>query len=663
MANANLEDALNSMLRTDYIALSDTPKLQMLSKYYVDYGGYVSQVVGPTDQLIVGRRGTGKTTLLYRSLVECMNSWGKDSVDRSSAKPRTLGIYLDLEKCQSLTSDPDQDFALFEHSFTLELSAAIKQELTRSWPALENKGGLIERVFNRKEVRRAANANNELDELSRLLRTGLPRFVDLSGQVQHTEKAQTSTNRKAGIDARLDDKGPGIKASLGEESGGAHEVSITSTESTVYKLNVSDLLRVLGRLREAAEIPHIVLFIDEFSSLNERLQGRFTTLLKKILGNHSGIYVKLCAITDHYNLGSAIILQRDLFELSLDLDAFVERSGSLSVAMTHLEQLTRNIISSRLEAYGAVPIERLFRDSESAMTALTNAAMGVPRTLGIVLKQAWGRASSAGGDVQRIRVADLDYGVRYASRAYLNQMLGAAKRSVAIPEHVIDLWDALLSEASNQTHKSRSNRNDSSHFMLLPRYEERLKFLNMFFLVHLLEQGRATKKESANRSLYCFDYGTAVENRLGWNTNRDIIRQQRFAYDSILEGFDRYYESKESEQYQCPECGVVYESDDLVVAGGRLEFCPKDRADLALIKSGDSTPTYTEEEIKILGAIRSARVSDQLIARQVADDVGCYIQKVAKFGAKMDKNGLIARTKPDGMDRNVYFAPEDNKAT
>jgi hypothetical protein len=71
------KDPVPPMLRTDYIPLGDTNKLNLLADYYVDYMDMVIQILGPVDQLIVGRRGTGKTTLLYRGLVECMRSWGK----------------------------------------------------------------------------------------------------------------------------------------------------------------------------------------------------------------------------------------------------------------------------------------------------------------------------------------------------------------------------------------------------------------------------------------------------------------------------------------------------------------------------------------------------------------------------------------------------------
>ena len=89
-ANANIAEAFNSMLRTDYISLNDMDKLSLLSGYYVDYFGLVPEVLSDTDQLIVGRRGTGKTTLLYRALVGCMESWSSDRATHFAPKAQIL---------------------------------------------------------------------------------------------------------------------------------------------------------------------------------------------------------------------------------------------------------------------------------------------------------------------------------------------------------------------------------------------------------------------------------------------------------------------------------------------------------------------------------------------------------------------------------------------
>src|SRR5437763_701124 len=91
-----ISEAFSSMLRADYIALSDIEKLKLLSIYYVDTLGFLDQILSENDQLIVGRRGTGKTTLLYRAFVECMDSWDRST---DNASRRKLGIYIDLSKC------------------------------------------------------------------------------------------------------------------------------------------------------------------------------------------------------------------------------------------------------------------------------------------------------------------------------------------------------------------------------------------------------------------------------------------------------------------------------------------------------------------------------------------------------------------------------------
>jgi hypothetical protein len=46
---SSMDDALTSMLRTDYIALKDTDKLRRLREYYVDYMGYIPQLLSETD--------------------------------------------------------------------------------------------------------------------------------------------------------------------------------------------------------------------------------------------------------------------------------------------------------------------------------------------------------------------------------------------------------------------------------------------------------------------------------------------------------------------------------------------------------------------------------------------------------------------------------------
>jgi hypothetical protein len=245
------------------------------------------------------------------------------------------------------------------------------------------------------------------------------------------------------------------------------------------------------------------------------------------------------------------------------------------------------------------------------------------------------------------------YGVRYASTAYLNQLLGAARDGIAIPAFHADMWNALLGRA--QAERAKVSDAAASHFMIVARNEQMLSTLNMFFLVHLLTKGRTTKKEKSIRSLYCFDFGICDENNLGFATDRDIIRQQRFAYDDSITRFEKYFGITVEATFRCPTCGTVYSENELVVAGTRLTFCPKDKADLVSQASTISGNQYTEEETKIIGTIRSAGREDHMLARQIADDVGCYVQKVAKFGEKLDRNGFATRERDEKEGKLIYY--------
>jgi hypothetical protein len=648
---SNIEDAFNSMLRTDYIPLRDTTKLQRLARYYVDYFGYLRQIVGESDQLIVGRRGTGKTTLLYRALIECVHSWNPKAESR--ANKRTLAIYLDLSKCQTLSDTSANNFDEFEHVFVSELVDSIKDELVRNWPDLGSDLGLFKKIFDREDVRRNTDSSDALNKLSSIVLSGIPRSEEEIGPRKYKSKDTASNTTAHKLGGAISSKGLDLTGEISESDSIGREFEVESARTTKSRLAITDILRVLGELRDACEMSHIVILVDEFSSLTQDLQRRFCTLLRKILGNHSGVYLKVCAITDNYSLGSSIILQRDIFQLSLDLDAYVERSDNLGNAMDGLRELTKVLVSERLKEYTHRPINDIFEDPDRAWIELSRSAMGVPRTVGIALKQAFYRCIQSGRS--KIRASDIEYGIKYATKAYLDQFLGAA--GLAIPGYCEDIWNSLIDRAIDERAKVDST---ASHFMILPRNEEKLRYLNMFFLAHLITKGRTTKKEKLSRSLYAFDYGVCLENNLDYGTDKNTIRQQRFAYDDSLVEFDKYFVRTKEKQFQCTSCSSVYKESDLYIAGQLLRFCPKERADLREVITEDMyRADYTEEEIKIIGAIRSSQEEDKLLARQIADDVGCYVQKVAKFGEKLEREDVIKRKLHEDVGRKIYFKKEN----
>jgi hypothetical protein len=92
-----------------------------------------------------------------------------------------------------------------------------------------------------------------------------------------------------------------------------------------------------------------------------------------------------------------------------------------------------------------------------------------------------------------------------------------------------------------------------------------------------------------------------------------------------------------------------------LLAGTLLTFCPIHKTDLVLESVPATNHAFTEEEIKILGAMRSATKADRKFAQQIADNVGCYVQKVSRFGQKLEREGLIQREKEPIEGKLIYF--------
>jgi hypothetical protein len=151
-------------------------------------------------------------------------------------------------------------------------------------------------------------------------------------------------------------------------------------------------------------------------------------------------------------------------------------------------------------------------------------------------------------------------------------MLGAARGSIGISGRIEDIWGSIVDRAAHERSKSESS--PARHFVVLPKHEERLKYFSMFFLVHL-GAGPNNQEGEIVTKFVPLDYGVCLENNLDWALDKNVMRQQRFAYDDTLVEFDRYYRSNDELEPQRPQCGIIYTESELRVAGMVLSWCPR----------------------------------------------------------------------------------------
>ena len=628
----SVRNAFHSILRADYISISDIEQLKSLENYYVDYFKNLPKILQNQDNYINGRRGSGKTVLLMRAYYECLKSiLLKNEKASSILQKKTLPIYIDLSQCKDIFSDDDE--ALLEQSFIRKLLEEFKSQLSAIFEAKKFK--FLSKDFSKM---------NDFDQIQTILREG----IVVSTSTSDTTKTSLYEEDDS-VTANFSMDAPGIML---QDSSKAH---YEQTERIQEKrgISVHDFLTCMGKIRRECKLDSVYVFIDEFSDLSEDEQRKFSVLLKKLLGSKNNIFFKVGTITDRFYFGESIIVGRDIFPISLDLNDFVERYGGITVAMKELYRFTKELIEKRISYYTEnLTLNDIFRaeQKDQIFSRISKEAMGIPRTVGLILQNAFLQAETR--DTFLIQVSDINIGIREARKIYFRQFQGAVQKRI-IPGYYMDMWNALLKRALDE--KNKVPNRPASHFMI---DTIRKKYLNIFcenFLIHCLEDSRDSKY-GGNYVLFAFDYDICNDNNIIYADEKDEFTAVRFIYDGVLQNFDGYFLKDKIRSYRCPECNTIYEESDVSMMK-KTKRCFECDCELEEIIHCDvpiSEGNYTEVEVKILGIIATLNESDAMSAVQIAEAVGCTYQKVSNWCSKiLHKQNLIAIKHENG--KNYYY--------
>jgi hypothetical protein len=446
------------------------------------------------------------------------------------------------------------------------------------------------------------------------------------------------------------------------------EISINANDELTYEtensvsfsqirgINVQDFLNKINDIKKKAKIDNIYIFIDEYSDLNQNSQNKFSLLLKTFLGSKIGMFFKVGVITDRYSFGTKIIVGRDIFAIPLDFHEYVERYGGAIAAISKMQDFVEKLILKRIEIFcPELVLGDIFKSSiDQIMYRITRETIGVSRTIGIILQNAFVQARASQSDL-KIGLTEINYGISTARKTYQKQFIGGVKQKL-IPGFYMDLWNAILEKAILE--KGKASDKPASHLMIDPVRNDYLNVLCENFLIHFISEN-VSSKHGGNYNLYSIDFDICNEYNIKYADKKDEYSPIRFVYDSVLAKFDPYFTKTKSKSYKCPSCNKIYEEQDVIKS--KVKRCFDDDSMLEEIIHQESPRTegnYAEVEIKILGLISQLQIADAMTAREIADSVGCTTQKVSLWGSRvLAKKGLIKVGTKDG--KNVYYSNEE----
>lgn len=631
----SLRETFSSILRADYISISDLKQLKEVDNYYVDFFNNIPKILQSQDNFVNGRRGTGKTTLLIRAYYECLKTISPSVKEKSTCLTgkSILPIYIDLSQCKDIFDNDDAE--AFERNFIIKLVEEFRRQLDTMF--CESKVKLFKNNLAQLET---------FDQALELVKEGI-----IIKKKNLTEKEECTTENKVEIGARLSIADPSVNASEASNS-----LIRTERENELSKCcSVQNLLGYLGQIRKQSKLNAIYVFVDEFSDLSNEEQARFSVLLKKLLGSKNNIYFKVGTITDRFYFGESIIIGRDIYPISLDLCDFVEKYGGIVSASKKLEEYTSELIEKRMKFYAPnVSFTDVFKaDKKEIIARISREAMGVPRTIGLILQNALSQAEIKMDS--SIQLNEINAGIRETRKIYFRQFQGAVQKKV-IPGFYMDMWNSLLKKALDEKNKNADR--PASHFMIDPL---RKKYLNVFcenFIVHCLEDSRASKY-GGNYVLYAIDYDICSDNNILYALEKDEFTAARFIYDTVFQAYDGYFMKERIRSYRCPICQRIYEESEVAQANVKRCFECDERLEEIVHKDVPITEgNYTELEVRILGIIGTLSKEEAMTAAEIGDAVGCSVQKVALWCSRvLKRKELIEIEKRDG--KNYYYDKQE----
>ena len=410
------------------------------------------------NQIVWGRRGTGKTHLL-KAFSQMINE---------SQDEYKLAYYLScdaikMETTVDLVFDNDvQRMKYFaRETYKAFLINLVEQIIDAYQKQLERKYAYNEKSVQEKEEIQK-KADNCLTRLLEISTTGVPRIIETFETRNKNVKSQKTNEKGGGIKGKIEI--PSVLASIkgffsrSKTSKGEDLEASEIKQKIEYSFSFSEIQKEIANLIKALQIDMLYICIDELWLIDDKnnisFQPMFLDYLRQTFFGQRGISIKIASIRETTKLNSKTVVAtcyglqsgHDIVELA-NLDTIQNKEDVTIRKFAEILTMRINYLSERQFEYETHYIletvfknERYFRE----MVAMAN---GIPRNFLRILQLCLGRI---GYDLER-----------YFVHIYL------------ISEVVMDIY----------VNERRANMpmNDTSVYNVINKYIEESR--NIFFVI------------------------------------------------------------------------------------------------------------------------------------------------------------------------------------
>jgi hypothetical protein len=448
-----------------------------LVQTFVDIGTLLPSISTRDNQVLFGRRGTGKTHALVYTL-ETAKTGG------------ALAVYVDLRTAGSSASIyADTKIPLTERATRLlvDVLGFVHGELT---------GSII------------ANNNLDLGILGPLLDALAESITQIRVEGDISVESEAATTESAedsfGAAFRLS-KAPSLDLTSASKTSSAESerLKVTKSGAVSRRINFGSLSRAVGDILKTLPKRLFIIALDEWVSVPYELQPYLADLLRRALFPVTGVVVKIAAIEQRSTFklkGSfgdyiGIEVGGDV-STAINLDDFMVFENDETRATQFLSDLLYKHYRAELPTTEIKSPEELTRVAFTQMNTfeeLVKASEGVPRDAINILSIAAQKASD-----RKISVPD----IRSAARSWYLRGKEAAVNSDPEAQRLLHwIIDQVIGARRSRAFLLRSG---TRHPLIDTLFDERV--------LHVIKRGMSSRDEPGVRyDAYKIDYGAYVD--------------------------------------------------------------------------------------------------------------------------------------------------------
>lgn len=638
----------------------------------------LNQVLAPTTTFLIGRKGTGKSTVFAKAQSELRR-------DKSN-----MSVYLDVKAIYDLVSASDvqieKDMSidldiLRAHYLRKEFLSSVISDVLQELEANARRLSVAEKLLGKR--RAIIEAVNRLEELRQDVKIGklssseIPVIQSIVTKRKRHSQTKEQTESSGGIKVDLKTGvGADVSSKDFEELLSDNETYEEYSDAVLRSFPFAALLSQIKACLSELGLSRLFVFFDDFSEINFVDQRLFVDIILAPLNNSSDekVKLKIAGYPDRIYYGKIDPSKVDT--INLDFSRLYKDKDIQNTEKRAIDYTSR-LLLKRFEAFGA-NFDDYFdgkTSQEEYMRLFFECTFNVPRILGFILNNCYNDRVTQGQTINPsvIKLASQKYYEdvlnkyfdhlsryalepfdrkldRYVQRELLKTIIGEAReirRKIAAGEVGGNYFKGLRNPPV-------------SHFSISKELEPFMLSLEFNFLISRYHEMR--DKDGNDVYIIAMYYGLCEAEKIPWGyprgrrDDRSYFVQRCFSFNLPIQEF-----LSKKKTIRCKHCGASHPMEDKTAIERFGWLCPECRiGKCSVVNIADDYKTeidslnhelmIDEVELEILQVLDGEK--KPMRAKEISKLIDKSYQLIGKRTTKLRELGYVAKRNNNGHMKN-----------